>query len=143
MDALFRAHAYGIPEALPADGETLSTARVDTLSAQARVVLAVIAKRLAAGRRVARAGRRSAAGRPSRRRTLETARRIKVALERASDAARELFGSAFVIVPLFRFHQPAQAAELQLAAAAPPVADALEIEEWLHSVARVRPRSPT
>jgi hypothetical protein len=138
IKAFFDAHDYGIPEAVPAEGETLSQALVDTLTAQAHVILSLVEKRL---------GKADAlrapdtlplpAGEPER--TLETARRIRVALERATDAARELFGAAFVVVPLFRFNQPAQQTELQLAAADPPIADPFELEEWLHSAARVRP----
>ena len=59
-------------------------------------------------------------------------------LERATDAARELFGDAFVIVPSFRFHQPAQTSSCRWRPR-PPIADAFAVEEWLHSVARVRP----
>lgn len=137
-DALFEAHAYGIPEALPAEGESISQALTETLAAQAQAVLTLIAKRLAAvDALLAPVVVPLPATEPEL--TLEQARRIKVGLERATDAARELFGTAFVIVPLFRFQQPAQATELTLAASGPALADAFEVEEWMHSVARVRP----
>ena len=138
MTALFDAHAYGIPEALPADGQTLSQARVDALAAQVHVVLTLIVRRLTKIDAL-RAPIIEPLPTTEPERTLEIARRTRLRLERATDAARELFGAAFVIVPLFRFHQPAQEAELQLAAADPPVADLFELEEWMHSVARVRP----
>jgi hypothetical protein len=138
IDALFDAHDYGMPEALPGDGETLSPSRLDALAAQVHVVLALIVKRLAKVDAL-RAAIVGALPTTEPEKTLEIARRTTVRLERATDAARELFGAAFVIVPLFRFHQPAQEAELQLAAADPPAADPFAIEEWLHSVARVRP----
>jgi len=135
--ALLDAHAFGMPEALPAGGQTPSETLVETLTAQTQVVLGIMAKRLAAvdGFRTPNVDPLPAIE-PER--TLEIARRIVVALERATAAARELFGESFVIVPLFRFHQPNQINELTLAAAA-PVADPFELEEWLQSVARVRP----
>jgi hypothetical protein len=71
--------------------------------------------------------------------TLETARRITVALQRATDAARQLFGQSFVIVPLFNFHKPAQVAELNLVASGAEIASASQVEDWLDSVSRVRP----
>jgi hypothetical protein len=55
------------------------------------------------------------------------------------DAAKSLLGANFCIVPLFK-SDPAQASELQQALAAPVVGDAMTVEEWLHSAARVRPR---
>jgi hypothetical protein len=138
ITALFKVHPYGIPEALPADGKTISETQVTTLGAQAQVVLNLIAKRLAAVERL-RAANVDPLPATEPELTLEKARRIRVALEKATDAARELFGTAFVIVPLFHFHQPGQTTELNLAAADPAIADAFEVEEWLHSVARVRP----
>jgi hypothetical protein len=136
--ALFRAHPYGMPEALPADGKTISDTHVATLGAQAQVVLNLIAKRLAAADTLL-APNLDPLPATDPELSLESARRIRVALEKATDAARELFGTAFVIVPLFHFHQPAQTTELNLAAAGPAVADDFAVEEWLHSVARVRP----
>jgi hypothetical protein len=135
---LFEAHAYGMPEALPAEGETASESQTATLGAQAQVVLTLIAKRLAASGTL-RAPFVDPLPTTEPELTVEKARRTRVSLERATDAARALFGTAFVIVPLFQFHQPAQTAELNLAAAEPAIADALVVEEWLHSVARVRP----
>jgi hypothetical protein len=136
--ALFRAHPFGMPEALPADGKTISDTQVSTLGAQADAVLKLIDKRLAAvDRFLAPNPDPLPASDPEL--GLEIARRIRVELEKATDAARELFGKAFVIVPLFHFHQPAQTTELNLAAAGPPIAGDFALEEWLHSVARVRP----
>jgi hypothetical protein len=136
--ALLAAHAYGIPEALPAEGESLAQTFVDTLDAQARAVLALITKRLAAVDAL-RAPFTDPLPTTQPELTAETARRIKLSLERAESAARELFGAAFVIVPLFQFHQPTQAAELNLAAADTAIANPFQVEEWLNSVARVRP----
>jgi hypothetical protein len=135
--ALLAAHAYGMPEALPADGETPSESLVDTLKAQSGVVINLITKRLesVAGFRVPNATPLPPAD-PER--ALEIARRTVVDLEHATAAARALFGDAFVIVPLFRFHPAGQLGELTLAAAS-PVADASQLDEWLQSAARVRP----
>jgi hypothetical protein len=136
--ALFEVHPYGMPEALPADGKTISDTQVSTLGAQAQVVLNLIAQRLAAvDTSLAPNLDPLPAADPEL--SLESARRTRVELEKATDAARELFGAAFVIVPLFHFHQPAQTTELNLAAAGPAIADDLAVEEWLHSLARVRP----
>lgn len=135
--ALFDVHPFGIPEALPADGKAISETQVTTLRAQAQVVLNLITKRLAAVDKLLAANLDPLpAEEPEL--TLEKARRIKVALEKATEAARELFGTAFVILPLFHYH-PGQSTELNLAAAGPAIADAFEVEEWMHSVARVRP----
>ena len=137
-NALFRAHAFGIPEALPAQGESLSDQRIATLREQGKVVQGVIANRLASAQQL-RTPIVGALPTTEPELTRENARRITVSLEKATDAARQLFGTALVIVPLFNFHQPLQTSELGLAAAAPPIADAFAVEEWIHSVARVRP----
>lgn len=136
--ALFDVHAYGIPEALPAEGEGFSQTHADALAAQARVVAGLVAKRIAAAAAL-RVGISDPLPATEPERTIEIARRTKRDLDRAGDAAREIFGGAFTIVPLFHFHQPAQATELQMIGSAPPVADALQVDDWLHSVARVRP----
>jgi hypothetical protein len=135
--ALNGALGYGMPEALPSDRLALDSELVDTLSAQAGVVLGLIAKRISAidGLRAPNVDPLPATE-PER--TLEIARRTTVALDRAASAAKELFGASFVIVPLYHLHQPDQVGEVSLSAAS-PVADAFEIEEWLHSAARVRP----
>jgi hypothetical protein len=71
-------------------------------------------------------------------RTREIARRRGILRQNYIDAAKSLLGPSFGIVPLFH-SDPAQANELQQALAAPAVADAMAIEEWMHSAARVRP----
>jgi hypothetical protein len=136
--ALLEAHDYGIPEALPAEGESLTQSFVDVLAAQAKAVLALITKRLATVDMLS-APFTDPLPTTEPELTTEKARRITLGLERAEDAARELFGAAFVIVPLFQFHQPAQVTELNLAGSDPAIADPFQVEEWMYSTARVRP----
>ena len=131
VTALFAAHPYGIPEALPAEGKTISGTLVTALGAQSQVVLDLIARRLAAVA-VLRTPNLDALPGNEPELSLEIARRIRASLEKATDAARELWGTAFVIVPLFLFHQPGQTTELSLSAAGPPIVDAFAAEEWLH-----------
>jgi hypothetical protein len=108
------------------------------LRAQAQVVLNLITKRLAAVDKLL-APNLDPLPAADPELALEKARRIRVALEKRTEAARELFGTAFVILPLFQYHHPGQSTELNLAAAGPAIADPFEVEEWMHSVAHVRP----
>jgi hypothetical protein len=135
--ALFALAATGIAEALPADGLTPSKTLIDRLIGQARAVSAMLDDRLA---RAAELRGLSFAdplpnGEPER--TRETTRRNQLLRQSYLDAARALFGPSFVILPLFRF-TPHQASEIDQARSI--VRDALALEEWLHSAARVRPR---
>jgi hypothetical protein len=137
--ALFDAVPYGIAEALPADGLTVTRALIDTLIAQGRAVAKLIDQRLA------QAGPLRAAAFPDPlpaeepARSREAARRNDALRRSYLQAARELFGPAFVIVPLFRLHVD-QASEIGQAIGAPVTTDDLAAEEWLHSASRVRPR---
>ncbi|MDQ6830119.1 MAG: hypothetical protein M3081_14780, partial [Gemmatimonadota bacterium] len=137
--ALFDAEPYGLPEALPADGVTVSRVLIDTLITQGLAVGKLIEQRLAeaASLRATAFADPLPAGEPARSR--EVGRRNDVLRRRYLDAARALFGPAYTIVPLFHL-QPDQSSELVQALAAPVTADALAMEEWLHSAARVRPR---
>jgi hypothetical protein len=65
-------------------------------------------------------------------------RRNDVLRETRLDAAKAVLGPAFVILPLFRL-TPDHVSEVEQSLAAPP-ADAVTVDEWLLSVARVRPR---
>jgi hypothetical protein len=69
-------------------------------------------------------------------RSREIGRRNGTLRSNYGEAAKALLGSSFVVTPLFRF-VPAQANEINSARAVPR--DPLAIEEWLQSVARVRP----
>ena len=137
--ALFALAAFGMPEAAPVDGLTVSPSLIDSLLRQADAIVA------AGDARLARAAELRAtaftdplpSGEPDR--TNEIARRRGVLRQNYMDAAKSLLGANFCIVPLFK-SDPAQASELQQALAAPVVGDAMTVEEWLHSAARVRPR---
>jgi hypothetical protein len=138
-NALFPLAAAGLAEALPADGLAPTKTLIDRLIGQARVVSAMVTDRLA---RAAPLRGLSFAdplptGEPAR--TRETLRRNHLLRQSYLDAAQALFGPAFVIVPLFRFTDQ-QASEIAQARTTPVVHDALALDEWLHSAARVRPR---
>jgi hypothetical protein len=136
-NVLLRIHAFGMPEALPAQGETITDQQIQTLHDQGKVVQGAIAKRLAAVKQL-RAPILDPFPLKEPELSAEKARRITVTLQRGTDAARQLFGTAFVIVPLFNFHAPLQTTELNLAAAGAPIASSSEVEEWIDSVSRVR-----
>jgi hypothetical protein len=138
-NALFPVAAAGIAEALPAEGFAPSKTLIDRLVGQARVVSAMVADRLA---RAAPLRNLSFANPlPTREpaRTRETLRRNHLLRQSYLDAAQVLFGPAFLIVPLFRFTDQ-QASEIAQSRAAPVTRDALALDAWLHSAARVRPR---
>jgi hypothetical protein len=138
-NALFPLAAAGVAEALPADGAAPTKTLIDRLVGQGRAVSAMVTDRLA--RAAPLRGLSFAdplpAGDPAR--TRETLRRNHLLRQSYLEAAQALFGPAFVIVPLFRFTDP-QASEIAQARAAPVLHDALALDEWLHSAARVRPR---
>jgi len=137
--ALFPLSAMGVTEALPADGFAPSKVLIDRLTGQARVVSSAVADRLA--RLSQLRGLSFAEPLPSDEpaRTRETTRRNHLLRQSYVDAAQALFGPSFVIVPLFRFAGD-QASEIAQSRASPVAQDALAVEEWLHSAARVRPR---
>jgi hypothetical protein len=137
--ALFDVVPYGIPEALPADGITITRTLIDTLIGQGAAVAKLIDQRLAqaAALRAIAFLEPLPADEPAR--SNEAVRRNAALRQNYLEAARALFGPGFVIVPLFRLHAD-QASELAQAIAAPVTTDALTTEEWLHSASRVRPR---
>ena len=137
--ALFALAAFGMPEAAPVDGLTVSPSLIDSLLRQADAIVAAVDARLAraAELRATAFTDPLPSGEPDR--TNEIARRRGVLRQNYMDAAKSLLGANFCIVPLFK-SDPAQASELQQALAAPVVGDAMTVEEWLHSAARVRPR---
>ena len=128
-----------MPEAVPVDGLTVSPSLIDSLLRQADAIVAAVDARLAraAELRATAFTDPLPSGEPDR--TNEIARRRGVLRQNYMDAAKSLLGANFCIVPLFK-SDPAQASELQQALAAPVVGDAMTVEEWLHSAARVRPR---
>ena len=129
---------FGMPEALPADGFTLSRALVSTEFAQAEAVQRSIAQKLAEARTLLDI----AFATPLPSDAADAARalggRVTARFESYSQAARVLLGPEYVAVPLFAAHAEG-AAELASATATPIESDALVIESWLQSAARVRP----
>jgi hypothetical protein len=135
--ALFAIVPYGVPEALPADGMTVSATLVDSLVRQGVIVSKLVEGRLrdAADRLAITFADPLPADEPTR--TTEVARRNDVLRQARLDASRLLLGQAFVMLPRFRL-TPDQAHEAAQSLAAPP-ADAAAVDEWLLSASRVRP----
>jgi hypothetical protein len=136
--ALFPLALFGMPEAVPIDGLTVSPALINSLLRQTEVVVSTVESRLARGSALRATTFTDPLPPGDEERTKEIARRRDVLRQSYIDAAKNLLGPGFGIVPLFRF-PPAQSSELQQALTAPAVADATTIEEWMHSAARVRP----
>ena len=136
--ALFGVEPFGVPEALPADGITVSRVLIDTLLAQGQAVVKLLGDRLtqAAPLRATVFTDPLPTDEPARSR--EVARRNDLLRRNYTEVARALFGPAFAIVPLFHLHA-AQASELSQALAVPVTSDAVATEAWLHSASRVRP----
>jgi hypothetical protein len=131
--------SFGMPEAMPIAGLTVTRPLVDALAGQAQSVIAIATDRLAraASLRATSFPDPLPSDEPARSR--ETARRTDVLRRSYGEAASALFGPALVITPLFRL-AAAQAAEINAARTTPAVGDGLVVEEWLQSVARVRSR---
>jgi hypothetical protein len=136
--ALFPQILFGMPEALPVDGVTVSRLLIDSLLRQADIVVSTVGGRLARASALRATTFTDPLPTGDEERTKEIARRRGVLRQSYIDAAKELLGPGFGIVPLFRFN-PAQSSELQQALTTPAVTDAMAIEEWMHSAARVRP----
>jgi hypothetical protein len=136
--ALFGALPFGVDEALPADGLALSPTLIDSLIAQGKAIARLLTERLQRSTELRGTTFPALPGdEPAR--TQELARRRDIVRQSLIEAGRALFGPNYVIVPLFRLHA-VQAGELMQAAAAPVVSDAVAVEAWLHSIARIRPR---
>jgi hypothetical protein len=137
--AMFDVVPLGLAEALPADGITVGRTLIDTLIAQGQAVVKLIEQRLtrAAPLRATTFGDPLPAAEPALSR--ELAKRNDVLRRNYVEAARELFGPEFVVVPLFHLHADQQS-ELAQALGTPVTTDALAAEAWLHSASRVRPR---
>jgi hypothetical protein len=130
--------AFGMPEAQPVAGLTVSPVLIGRLTAQAETVVALATQRLARAAKLRATSFASPLPADEPARSREIARRNGVLRESYGDAAKALFGEAFVITPLFRFVAN-QSNEIQASLTTPPVNDSLVIEEWLQSLARVRP----
>ncbi len=135
--ALFAVVPYGVPEALPADGVTVSSALVDRLLRQGIVVSKIAEDRLRQAAELLAPAFSDALPAEEPARTFEQARRNDVVRQRRLDAAKAIFGPAFPVLPLFTL-PPDQSSELAQSLAA-PVADGTATDEWLLSACRVRP----
>ncbi|HVG52121.1 MAG TPA: hypothetical protein VM867_10845, partial [Xanthobacteraceae bacterium] len=127
---------FGISEALPGPDLKVSPVLVERLASLAQVVVAAATTRLAqaAGLRAMSFTEPLPADEPDHSR--EIGRRNDILRTSYYDAAKALLGPSFVITPLFKF-AVGQANEINAASAVPR--DPLAIEEWMQSVARVRP----
>jgi hypothetical protein len=135
--ALFGLVPFGVPEAVPAEGLAVTAVLVDRLTAQARAIVALVLRRLAAAGELRATSFPDPLPTDEPARSNEIARRHDVLRRNYCDAARALLGAAFAIVPLFRFAS-SQAGEVDQALAAPAVSDPNALDAWIHSVARVR-----
>lgn len=128
---------FGVAEALPTAGLDVTSSTIDAAVAQARAVLDVAARRLAA----ARAALDTEFTDPLPTEPGEAARvrayRTETLLERYTEAGRQIFGGSFIALPLFRLHAEARP-ELAAAIASPVEANPLVLEEWMQSLVRVR-----
>ncbi len=135
---LFAITLFGIPEAVPADGHIVSALLVDRLIAQGRLVAKLAGDRLARAQELLTPPSNDPLPADEVERGAESARRNGVLRERYLDAAKVMLGPSFVVIPLFKFSVD-QGSEVSASVAAPP-AGAGAVEEWLLSLARVRPR---
>jgi hypothetical protein len=137
--ALFPLAATGLAEAVPTEGLTPSKTLIDRLIGQGRVVAAMVTDRLARAAPLRALSFPQPLPAGDRERARETQRRNHLLRESYLDAAQALFGPEFLILPLFRFTDQ-QASEITQSRSAPTVRDAVALDAWLHSAARVRPR---
>jgi hypothetical protein len=136
--ALFALTRFGIPEAVPADGDTVSASVIDRLIPQARVVAALTRDRVVRAQDLMTVPPVSALPTDDVERFAEIARRNGVLRDRYLEAAKAVFGPVFVIIPLFQFAAD-QRSEVDASLTA-RLASAADVEEWLLTLARVRPR---
>jgi hypothetical protein len=131
---------FGVPEAMPSSGLTISRALVSTDAAQAAAVQLTVAHKLAQARKLLDITFPATPPPPPD--PIDAARatgaRVAARLDAYTEAARLLLGNEAVVIPLFAAH-PEGASELMAAAANPVEDDPLAIESWLQSVAHVRP----
>ncbi|HEX3165421.1 MAG TPA: hypothetical protein VHQ93_04125, partial [Chitinophagaceae bacterium] len=130
--SLFSFVAYGIPEALPANLENSGDMKqkIDTLVAQTQIVLKLVQKKLTeAGALV------TTLALPA-----DEKKHQQIIDQKLSDykgASQQILGKDFTILPLFKIHNTAG---LSISiTASKNLTDELQVEEWLQSVARVRP----
>ena len=122
---------YGFVEAMPVAVQTLTAAVAIEAHKQGAAVDALLTARLEEADKLLKI---SFTGAPAD--AAAAAARIASRLDAYTRAGQALLGSDYVVVPLFAAHAEAIA---ELHAAAPAGADALTVESWLQSAARVRP----
>jgi hypothetical protein len=127
----------GVPEALPTAGLDLLAANIQAQTAQAQATVAVVTARLAAARAALDTTFTDPLPADSVGAAHVRAFRTETLVQQYTDAGRQVFGSAYIALPLFRVHASAQP-ELGSALAAPVESDPLALEEWAQSLARVR-----
>lgn len=137
-EALFALELFGIPEAVPADGTSISMPLIDRLVTQGKLVAVLVDERLTRAADLLTSPLFAPLPINEVERTIEIVRRNGVLRERYLEAARAMLGPAFVIIPLFAFAAD-QAAEISGSLMTAP-APAGAVEEWMLSLARVRPR---
>ncbi len=128
----------GTPEALPVGGLAVAAPVIRALVPQAQALSSSLAKRLARARALLDVAFSDPLPPDPREAERESARRTDVRFESYSEAAKILLGRSFVALPLYEPHAAGQP-ELAAALAAPIESNPLAVEEWLQSVARVRP----
>jgi len=128
---------FGVPEAVPPDGLTVTAPLANQLVSQAQAVAKLVDQRLAtvAPLRATSFSDPLPVANPAL--ANELSRRSDALRTAYLDAGSTLLGQAFNLIPLYHF-QPAQSAELQQGVNAPIVADTVVVDSWIHSVARVR-----
>ena len=128
---------FGVGEAMPPGGLAITRTLAIDAAGQASGVEAVIAKRLDAARTLLDTAFPDPLPPDPTQAALETGRRTRAFVDAYTEAARQVLGVDFLAIPAFRAH-PEGVAELTAAAASPVEGDALALESWLQSLARVR-----
>ena len=135
---LFALTLFGIPEAVPVDGDGVSAIIIDRLTTQARNVVTLTDDRLARTQELLTVLSSDPLPAGEVERLAEMTRRNSIQRDRYLEAGKTLLGPAFGIIPLFQFAAD-QRSEVTASIDA-PAASAAAAEEWLLSLARVRPR---
>jgi hypothetical protein len=129
---------FGVPEAMPSGGATISDVLVREQDGQVRAVSAIVKAKLDTARALLDIAFTDPLPTEPRALAAEQGRRVTARLDAYAQAAKELLGSDYVAIPLFRAHAES-AAELAVATASPVENNPLAVESWLQAVARVRP----
>jgi hypothetical protein len=129
---------FGVPEAVPSSGLTISAALATRDAAQTAAVQLTVARKLAQARALLDKTFTSPPLPDPAAEARAAGARLGARLEAYTEAARLLLGHELAVVPLFAAHSEG-VAELTAAAGSPAEADPLAVESWLQSIAHVRP----